>query len=108
MADIKATTRPSKHADLPVDVLLLTVKDCELLPCYSELKKPYICYFDDLGNVFFSDASESQEKVKVALLRCYKSGPGSSLVSVKNAATVLRPKAVIFVCACSGLHAEKV
>ena len=72
LADIKATTRPSKHADLPVDVLLPTVKDCELLPCYSELKKPYICYFDDLGNVFFSDASESQEKVKVALLRCCK------------------------------------
>ena len=54
---MKATTRPSKHADLPVDVLLPTVKDCELLPCYSELKKPYICYFDDLGYVFFSDAS---------------------------------------------------
>ena len=48
------------------------MKDCELLPCYSELKNPYRCYFDDLGNVFFSDASESQEKVKVALLRCCK------------------------------------
>ena len=42
LAEIKAVTRPSKHADLPVDVLLPTVKDCELLPCCSELKKPYI------------------------------------------------------------------
>ena len=107
MAEIKAVTRPSKHADLPVDVLLLTVKDCEFLACYSELKNPYRCYFDDLGYVYFSDVSESQEEVKVALLRCDKSGPGGSLISVKNATTVLRPKAVISVGACSGLHPEK-
>ena len=107
MAEIKAVTRPSKHADLPVDVLLLTVKDCEFLACYSELKNPYRCYFDDLGYVYFSDVSESQEQVKVALLRCYKSGPGGSLISVKNAATVLRPKAVISVGACSGLNSVK-
>ncbi|CAH3119605.1 unnamed protein product [Porites lobata] len=79
LAEIKAVTRPSKHADLPVDVLLLTVKDCEFLACYSELKNPYRCYFDDLGYVYFSD----------------------------NAATVLRPKAVISVGACSGLDPEK-
>ena len=107
MAEIKAVTRPSKHADLPVDVLLLTVKDCEFLACYSELKNPYRCYFKDLGYVYFSDVSESQEEVKVALLRCDKTGPGGSLISVKNAATVLRPKAVISVGACSGLHPEK-
>ena len=58
--------------------------------------------------MYFSDTSESQEKVKVALLRCYQSGPGGSLISVKNAATVLRPKAVVSVGACSGLHPEKV
>ena len=58
--------------------------------------------------MYFSDTSESQEKVKVALLRCYKRYPGGSLISVKSAATVLRPKAVISVGACSGLHAEKV
>ena len=58
--------------------------------------------------MYFSDTSESQEKVKVALLRCYKSGPGGSLISVKNAATVLRPKAVVSVGACGGLHPEKV
>ena len=84
MPDIKAKKR--KHADLPVDVLLLTVKNCEFLACYSELKNPYRCYFDDLGYVYFSDVSESQEEVKVALLRCDKTGPGGSLISVKNAA----------------------
>ena len=106
LADINTTTKP---ADLPVDVLLLTVKNSEFLACYSELKNPYRCYFDGLGYVYFSDVDRRQEKVKVALLKCFEnsSGPGGSLVSVKNAATVLRPKAVISVGACSSLHPEK-
>ena len=109
LADINTITKPSKHADLPVDVLLLTVKNCEFLACYSELKSPYRCYFDGLGYVYFSDVDRSQEKVKVALLKCYENSscPGGSLISVKNAATALRPKAVISVGACSGLHSEK-
>ena len=100
-------TKTRKHADLPVDVLLLTVENCEFLACYRELKKPYRCYFEDLGFVYFSDVSERREEVKVALLICDKSGPGASLVSVKNAANKLRPKAVISVGACSGLHPKK-
>ena len=108
-ADIKAITKPSKDADLPVDVLLLTVTNCEFLACYSELKKPYRCWFDGLGYVYFSDVGESQEELKVALLRCYRNGigPGGALVSVKNAASVLRPKAVISVGTCSGLKPAK-
>ena len=106
LADINTTTKP---ADLPVDVLLLTVKNCEFLACYSELKNPYRCHFDGLGYVYFSDVDRRKEKVKVALLKCYENSscPGGSLISVKNAATVLRPKAVISVGACSGLHPEK-
>ena len=109
MADIKAVTRPLKHADLPVDVLLLTVKNCEFVACFSELKNPYRCWFDGLGHVYFSDVDGSQDKVKVALFKCYENSscPGGSLVSVKNAATLLRPKAVISVGVCSGLHPEK-
>ena len=108
-ADIKAITKPSKDADLPVDVLLLTVTNCEFLACYSELKNPYRCWFDSLGYVYFSDVGESQEELKVALLRCYRNGigPGGSLMSVKNAASVLRPKAVISVGTCSGLNPAK-
>ena len=108
-ADIKAITKPSKDADLPVDILLLTVTNCEFLACYSELKNPYRCWFDGLGYVYFSDVGESQEELKVALLRCYRNGigPGGALVSVKNAASVLRPKAVISVGTCSGLNPAK-
>ena len=104
LAEIKAITKPSKDANLPVDILLLTVTNCEFLACYSELKNPYKCWFDGLGYVYFSDA-----EVKVALLRCYRNGigPGGALVSVKNAASVLRPKAVISVGSCSGLDPAK-
>ena len=108
-ADIKAITKPSKDADLPVDVLLLTVTNCEFLACYSELKNPYKCWFDGLGYVYFSGDGESQEELKVALLRCYRNGigPGGSLISVKNAVSVLRPKAVISIGTCSGLNPAK-
>ena len=107
--DIKAITKPSKDADLPVDVLLLTVTNCEFLACYSELKNPYRCWFDGLGYVYFSDVGQSQEELKVALLRCNRNGigPGGALVSVKNAASVLGPKAVISVGTCSGLNPAK-
>ena len=108
-ADVHLITKDFEEADLPVDVMLLTVKDCEFLACYSELKNPDRRYFDDFGHVYFSDVGESQEKVKVALLRCYETSscPGGSLISVRNAATQLRPKAVISVGTCSGLHPEK-
>ena len=110
MRDIRTTTKEPKDAHLPVDILLLTVKNCEFLACYNELKDPYRCWFDGLGHVYFTDVDESDgKKVKVALLRCSKNGigPGGSLTSVKTAATVLRPKAVISVGTCGGLNPEK-
>ena len=109
LADITAITKPRKDADWPVDILLLTVTDCEFLACYIELKNPYRCWFDGLGYVYFSDVGESQEELKVALLKCYRNvnGPGGALVSVKNAAALLRPKAVISVGTCSGLNPAK-
>ena len=109
LADIKAITKPGRDADRPVDILLLTVTDCEFLACYIELKNPYRCWFDRLGYVYFSDVGKSQEELKVALLKCYgnDNGPGGALVSVKNAASLLRPKAVISVGTCSGLNPAK-
>ena len=102
-----ATT--SKQPDLPVDVLLLTVKDCEFLSCYNELKDPYKYYYKELGFVYFNNVQSHEEKVKVALLRCNEGsiGPSSSLISVKNAALILQPKAVISVGVCSGLNPDK-
>ena len=49
LPSIGDVTRTLKQPDLPVDILLVTVKDCEFLACYNELKDPFRCYFDDLG-----------------------------------------------------------
>ena len=99
-----------KELQLLVDILLLTVEDDVFLACYQQLKNPYRQWFDGLGYVYFEEEDESQkEKEKIALLKCYGEsvGPGSSVISVKNAVTVLRTKTVISVGACSGLSPEK-
>ncbi|KAM7438240.1 NLR [Porites harrisoni] len=105
----KDVTTTLKQPDLPVDVLLLTVKDCEFLSCYNGLKDPYRYYYKDVGYVYFNNVQSHEEKVKVALLRCSEGaiGPSSSLIAVKNAVPILQPKAVISVGVCSGLNPDK-
>ena len=110
LTDIQTIQKNQNVAHVPVDVLLLTVKDCEFLACYMQLNNPYRCWFDGLGYVYFEDVDECQEeKVKVALMKCHEgaTGPGGSLISVKDAVKVLRPKAVISVGTCSGLNPNK-
>ena len=110
MSDIQVPTKLRNHARLPVDILLLTVKDCEFSACYMHLNNPFRCWFDDVGFVYLEDENEGQEeKVKVALLRCHEgsSGPGGSIVTTKNAVSVLMPKAVILVGTCSSLCPEE-
>ena len=110
LSSIRDVTTTLKQPELPVDILLVTVKDCEFLACYNELKDPFRCHFDDLGYVYFADVVVSQPgRVKVALMKCHEgsNGPGGSLTAVRSAAPILRPKAVISVGACSGLNPDK-
>ena len=110
MNGIQSPTKDRNHARLPVDILLLTVKDCEFLACYMHLNNPFRCWFDGLGFVYFEGENEGQEeKVKVALLRCHEgsSGPGGSIVTTKNAVSVHMPKAVILVGTCGSLRPEE-
>ena len=106
LPSMKDVTRTLKQPDLPVDVLLVTVKDCEFLACYNELKDPYRYYFEDVGYVYFN--SVQSHEVKVALLK-FRAGfidPGGSL-TIKNAVTILQPKAMISVGTCSGFNPDK-
>ena len=110
LPSMKDVTTTLKQPDLPADILLVTVKDCEFLACYNELKDPIRCYFDGLGYVYFTDVVGSQPgRVKVALMKCHEgsNGLGGSLTVVRSAAPILRPKAVISVGACSGLNPNK-
>ena len=100
----------AKQPELPVDIVLLTVTNSEFLACYQQLKDPFRCWFDALGHVYFENVRKVQgERLKVALMKCCSagSGPGGSLITVKNAAKVLRPKAVISVGTCCGLNSKK-
>ena len=109
LPSIRDVTATFKQPDLPVDVLLVTVKDCEFLACYNELKDPYRDYYKDVGYVYFNNVQSHEEIVKIALLRCNEgsTGPSSSLIAIKNAVPFLRPKAVISVGVCSGLNPIK-
>ena len=96
---------------LPVDILLLTVKDCEFLSVLSFLNKGFVksCH-DILGYVYFGDIGDDETlTLKIAVLKCQmgSSGPGGSLLVVRDAVPILRPKAVFFVGFCGGLNEEK-
>ena len=107
MRDLPSKSKPWSDVQLPVDILLLTVKDCEFLACYTYLKNAFKSYLLNLGHVYFGTMGESgKESLTVALMRCSKgsSGPSGSLVTVKNAVVQLGPKAVFSVGCCIGLN----
>jgi len=96
---------------LPIDILLVTVKECELLSCYAHLRNPLRCHISRLGTyVYFGNVADDQDaRMKIGLMKCHEGsiGPGSSFTTVKNAITVLRPKGAIAVGYCSGLNKMK-
>ena len=105
--DLPNKSKPWSDVQLPVDILLLTVEDCEFLACYRYLTNAFKSYHVNLGHVYFGTMGESgEESLKVALMRCSKgsSGPSGSLVTVKNAVVQLGPKAVFSVGCCTGLN----
>ena len=87
----------------PVDILLLTVEDCEFLACYRYLRGPFKSYEKSIGYVYFGKMGEDEdETLKVALVKCSKesSDPGGSQTAARNAVTLLRPKATFLVGFC--------
>ena len=109
MKNLSKKSKPWSDVQLPIDIILLTVEDCEFLACYAYLNNPIKSYHNNLGYVYFGTMGESgEDALKVALMRCCKgsSGPGDSLVTVKNAVVQLRPKAVFTVGYCRGLNPQ--
>ena len=108
-SDLPNTSKPWNDVQLPVDILLMTVEDCEFLACYTFLRNPIKSYQQNLGFVYFGTMGESGDvPLKVALIGCCEgsSVPGGSLVTVKNAVVELRPKAVFSVGCLEGLNPE--
>ena len=107
--DLPSKSNPWSDVQLPVDILLLTVEDCEFLACCTFLENSFKSYDQTLGYVYFGTMGESgEEALKVALMRCYKgsSGPGGSQNVIKNAVMKLRPKVAFCVGECIGLKSK--
>ena len=107
--DVPYEWKPWSDVQLPVDILLLTVKDCEFLACYTFLENSFRSFHRNLGPVYFGSMGESgEEALKVALMKCYEgfSGVGGSLVTTMKAVVQLRPKAAFSVGCCMGLKPE--
>ena len=110
LSELPKKSKPWSDVQLPVDILLVTVEDCEFLACYAHMKNVFKSYRKDLGFVYFGNAEEDEdEPLKIALVTCSEgsSGPGGSQTVVKNAVTQLRPKAIFCVGCCIGLNQEK-
>ena len=104
---------PSKSwnmAELPTDVLLLTVEDNEFLACFFYLGNAYRSNTKRLGHVYFGKIGDGLDKVKISLIRCNRGSvkAGASHNVVRNAANCLQPKAVFSVGFCGGIKKGKV
>ena len=90
---------------LPVDILLLAVKDFEFLSCVSHLNEGYFrSSHDKLGTVYFGQMGTGPT-LKIAVMKCYSGplAPGVPLITVTSGVKELRPKAVFSVGFCGGL-----
>ena len=92
--------------DRPVDILLLTAKECEFLSCVSHLNPGfYKSWLNGLGYVYFGRIGGENESLKIAVVECKVGSvePQASLVVVTSGVEALRPKAVINVGYCGRL-----
>ena len=96
---------PWREVELPVDAVVLTVKDCELSSCVSFLNPGfYKSPHKDLGYVYFGkiNCGEGNTPTKIAITMC-EMVPNGSTLAVKNTVKILKPKAVFCVGFCGGL-----
>ena len=109
LSELTQSKKRWREVQLPIDILLLTVKDVEFLSCYYYINDLMKSYLKGLGLVYFGSIGEDKDvKLKVALMKCSEGSnvPGGALIVVKNAVTQLRPKAVFSVGHCSGMNQE--
>ena len=110
LTDLPTLYSKWNSVELPIDILLMTVENCEFLACFHYLDKPFQSYLIDIGYVYFGFmGNDNEKKLKIALMKCSKGSavPGGSSTVVSDAVRILGPKAVFSVGACDGLNREK-
>ncbi|CAH3105881.1 unnamed protein product, partial [Porites lobata] len=108
---LRARNSVRETSQLPIDILLLTVKDWEFLACMSCLNRDFCrSYCEELRqDVYLGKIGNDDMLPKIAVVKCYTGStvPQGSWVTVTNAVKVLKPKAVIGVGCCGGLDPAK-
>ena len=104
--DLPKASKRLDRKQLPIDILLLTVKDCEFLACLSILTGFSRMFQEDLGFVYIGNIGE----MKIAVMKCRMGAavPGGAAGVVRDAVKTLTPKAVFCVGYCGGLQPGKV
>ena len=109
--NLPGKSEPLHEDQIPIDILLLTVEDCEFLSCLSFMNPSFRRFYGggDLGCVYLGDTGEDQSKLKIAVMKCHRGSitPGGSSVSAMDAVEVLGPKAVFSVGFCGGVTKVK-
>ena len=109
LKELRDLPKKVRHWDMdysPVDILLLTVEDCEFLACHHYLRDSFRSYEKSIGYVYFGKMGDNEdESLKVALVKCVKESldPGGAQTVFKNSVILLRPKATFSVGFCYGL-----
>ena len=109
ISELTPNLKPWENVQLPIDILLVTMKDCEFLSCYYYISDPFRSYCIMLGFIYFGIIGDNQDvKLKVALVKVPDQSKftNNALTVVKNAAIQLMPKAVFFVGHCCGINQE--
>ena len=100
-----------KDVHLPIDILLLTTKECEFLSCLFYVSGYYRSYKPELGGlVYLGEMGNGDAKLKVAVIQCNMGSgvPQGPTIDLTKAVYALQPKAVICVGYCAGLKEKKV
>ena len=107
--DLRVAGLKWEDVDLPIDILLLTAKECEFLSCVKYLSGRFKSFKSGLGNVYFGKIGNGDENLKIAVIQCDKGsgGPQGSGLVVSTGIRELKPKAVICVGYCAGLQETK-
>ena len=110
--DLPGKSVPLDKRQLPIDILLLTVKDWEFLACISCFNRDFRrSYCKELRqDVYLGETGNDDMMPKIAVVKCYTGSIVSqgSCVVVMKAVEVLGPKAVFSVGCCGVLDLAKV
>ena len=112
-SDIQVISKDLNDGDhLLIDILLVTVEDCEFLSCLPFLDLHFKSYISEIGYVYFGRMGgySNHKNWKVGSMCCSKGStiPGGPLPMIQAAMRILQPKAVVSVGICSSLVPEKV